>query len=300
MRITVEAIEKVAKETLRWPDKRQWESHDEDQRFRSFFGAPPFIVVDVWNRIEETIDAPGAHPRHLLWALVFLKVYQTEDVHCCIVGWPCKETYRKWSWYFIEKMSQLAPSVIDLERRFDGIDATCTTNAFMSIDCTDCPINEPWPFNKKWFSKKFNGPGLRYEVGVCIKTGAIVWINGPFIASKDEGKIFKETLSGLLCDDEAVEVDRGPKGDVKLKHPQAGFDSKEREEKSKVRGRHENVNGRLKMFHVLSDHFHHMQPNSEAMMMKHKWCFQAVAVITQLKFDGGEQLYDVDYNVNYF
>jgi len=27
---------------------------------------------------------------------------------------------------------------------------------------------------------KSHGPGLRYEVGICIQTGWIVWIHGPF------------------------------------------------------------------------------------------------------------------------
>lgn len=32
----------------------------------------------------------------------------------------------------------------------------------------------------KWFSHKFKGPGIRYEVGLCIKTGKIVWVNGAY------------------------------------------------------------------------------------------------------------------------
>ena len=37
---------------------------------------------------------------------------------------------------------------------------------------------EPTPFNPKWFSHKFHGSGLRYEIGLCIRTGDIVWANG--------------------------------------------------------------------------------------------------------------------------
>jgi len=40
-----------------------------------------------------------------------------------------------------------------------------------SVDGTDCQIQEPLLFNAKWYSHKFKGPGLRYEVGVCISTG---------------------------------------------------------------------------------------------------------------------------------
>jgi len=52
----------------------------------------------------------------------------------------------------------------------------------VTIDGTDFRIFEQMPFDSKWFSQKFKGPGLRYEVGVCIQTGWIVWINGPFPA----------------------------------------------------------------------------------------------------------------------
>ena len=46
------------------------------------------------------------------------------------------------------------------------------------MDATDCAIQEPSPFDRKWFSHKLNGPGLKYEIGLSIKNGEIVWING--------------------------------------------------------------------------------------------------------------------------
>lgn len=46
------------------------------------------------------------------------------------------------------------------------------------MDGTDCPIQEPSPFSRDWWSFKLNGPGLRYEIGLCIRTGKIVWVFG--------------------------------------------------------------------------------------------------------------------------
>ena len=169
----------------------------------------------------------------------------------------------------------------------------------MLVDGTHFPIFEPWPFHKKYYSKKLNGPGLSYEVGVCIKTGHIVWVNGPFVASTNDGTIFRNQLTHLMCDDEAVEVDSGYGGDIKMKRPMMAYTSKMRKEKSQVGGQHENVNGRLKQFNVLTTHFRHTSPRDK-MMEKHGKCFNAVAVITQLKFLGGESLYDVDYSASYF
>lgn len=50
----------------------------------------------------------------------------------------------------------------------------------ISVDGTDFKICEPMPFDTKWYSYKFNGAGLRYEVNICIDTGLIVWLHGPF------------------------------------------------------------------------------------------------------------------------
>ena len=152
------------------------------------------------------------------------------------------------------------------------------------------------------YSQKLNGPGLKYEVGVCIKTGKIIWLNGPFVGSKSDGRIFRDKLSTLLCIDEAVEVDHGYSGDDKMKIPSLGFNSKERKMKSNARAQHEAVNGRLKQFGVLTTHFRHMKPSKEEMMRKHGMCFNAVAVITQLKFIAGESIFEdgLVYDVNYF
>ena len=50
----------------------------------------------------------------------------------------------------------------------------------ISVDGTDFSICEPNPLDAKWFSHKVKGPGLRYEVALCISTGYIVWMHGRF------------------------------------------------------------------------------------------------------------------------
>ena len=60
------------------------------------------------------------------------------------------------------------------------MDADANQVALQTIDGTDFKVWEPHPFNPDYFSHKYNHAGVRYEIGICIKTGWIVWINGPF------------------------------------------------------------------------------------------------------------------------
>lgn len=195
MIVTPEIVAESVRETLSWPPHRKWERQAVDTKCRSFFGAPTHVISILWNLLESHIDDATAKVKHLLYyALVFIKVYSTEDVHCCIVGWPDPKTFRKWSWYFLEKIAALKDEVIILDNRFfNGWDDSQGTHCLISIDGMDCMVNEPWPFQKKWYSEKFNGPGVKYEVGISIAQGEIIWINGPFVASTNDATIHQGT-----------------------------------------------------------------------------------------------------------
>jgi hypothetical protein len=107
--------------------------------------------------------------------------------------------------------------------------------------------------------------------------------NGPFIGSENDSTIFINTLADLLADDEGVEVDAaGYKGHSKLKAPTVATSRNAwKKQKSQVCGRHENVNSQLKIFNVLNIPFRHNNPQDKMMTM-HGWCFNAIAVVTEL------------------
>lgn len=157
----------------------------------------------------------------------------------------------------------------------------------MTIDGTDCQIRKY--FNKGYYSFKFKGPGLRYEVGVCIQTGDICWVNGPYkCGSWPDISIFRDVLKGLLLPRELVEADAGYRGDAKCSIPTNARNTAEYSKKKDARSRHETINGYLKKWGVLHRVYCHDLNN-------HGRCFMAVAVLTQLTFERGARPYQVNY-----
>ena len=98
MKITngaIEAVEASARETVGFPDypQRDWNSKDKEERFVSLFGAQPKVIAGLWELIKNDVN-DGILLKHLLWALIFLKIYApNEDAHCAMVGWPTKQLF---------------------------------------------------------------------------------------------------------------------------------------------------------------------------------------------------------------
>ena len=155
-----------------------------------------------------------------------------------------------------------------------------------SVDGTDFAIPEPGPFDKKWFSHKFKGPGLRHEIGICISTGRIVWAHGPFpCGACADVLIFRKSkgMKLVLAKDEMVIGDKGHSDDNCITGDDQQLMPKRIFERAKAR--HETVNGRLKQFFVLGHKFRHG-------LSRHSACFFAVLNLTQLMIDDGAPLFE--------
>lgn len=161
----------------------------------------------------------------------------------------------------------------------------------MSVDCTDCPINEPIPFDRKWFSHKFkHAAGVRYEIAPNIRTGEIVWINGLFQCGpwKDETIFAVAGLASEVEEGEMVHADKTYRGKQGCSTPYNQSFKYERDQSRVVQGRHETVNKRFKDFGALSTQFRHP-------LWKHGDVFRAVAVIVQLSLKRDAPLFHVEY-----
>ena len=161
--------------------------------------------------------------------------------------------------------------------------------ASVTLDGTDmsCEIR----IDKRFFSHKFNRGGVKYEIGVCIKTGHIVWINGPFRCGMPDITVARQAVLYALKKGEKLEADLGYRGeDLKINTPnELGREDLEKM-KSNARHRHETVNRRMKIFGVLAQRFRH------DIVSTHSMSFRAVAVIVQLNIETHASLYEVDYD----
>lgn len=151
------------------------------------------------------------------------------------------------------------------------------------------PINEQYPFSKRWYSFKFHGPGLRYEVAVCIQTGHIVWVYGPIRCGEmNDLSIFRSNLKRLLAPGEMVEADAIYRSDSRVRGPNDCVSRADKSAKSRARARHETVNRRLKQFGCLKQRYRHG-------LQKHRQVFTAAAVCTQISFLNGEGPFQCEY-----
>lgn len=73
------------------------------RRFKATFGVSVTICASVWQMIKPNLT-PDYTEEHLLWALHFLKCYNTESVNRAFA--KCDEkTFRKRVWKLVEELS---------------------------------------------------------------------------------------------------------------------------------------------------------------------------------------------------
>lgn len=156
-------------------------------------------------------------------------------------------------------------------------------DCLISVDGTDFKVT----CNEAAFrSYKFRKNGLRYEVGICIMTGHIVWLMGPFPAGDwNDITIFRFALKHMLEEHERVEADDGYRGEnpgaAKIPGSQYhNHDKKQKKVRGKVRSRQEGVNRLFKLFKILDGRFDHD-------MGIHGIVVRAVVVLVQLSLENG-------------
>lgn len=248
--------------------------------FISFFGASPVILEECWSEIKENLSS--GRPKHLLWVCMFMKLCLPEDVLCVLCD-TTKPTFRKWVWLVIEELALLSDSLIDFGKRKRNLPSDAVSS--MSVDGTDFKVQEPFPLNRKWMSHKYKGSALKYEVGISIHSGDIVWVHGPHRGAKHDLTIFRESLKLKLEVGEMVEADKGYTGEADwIRAKEDCLNEIDRKEKDRIRARHETCNRRFKVWSILKQEYRHA-------LKKHGLVFRAIAGLTQMAIDNGDCLF---------
>ena len=85
----------------------------EDREFREVFGVGAITAMTAWNLLELNHHLPtGGLIMHMLWAMMFLKVYSKEVTMLKMAGVKCGKTFRKWIWPFINALGELESQVV--------------------------------------------------------------------------------------------------------------------------------------------------------------------------------------------
>jgi hypothetical protein len=80
--------------------------------FGAKFGACPNVCCDFWERLQSR-RPKCVMPKHLLWGILFLKVYGTEDILRNMVG-ATRKTFHKWSWKIVEIVRDMEAEVVSV------------------------------------------------------------------------------------------------------------------------------------------------------------------------------------------
>ena len=118
--------------------------------------------------------------------------------------------------------------------------------------------------------------GIRYEIGLSIISGDIVWVNGGVPCGDwPDLRLARDSYVYMVRPNEMTIADEGYTDRNYFIHDQ------------RIMARHETVNRRMKQFGVLGQKFRHNRS-------LHPQCFYAVANLTQFMIANGESLFEID------
>ena len=233
---------------------------------------------------------------NLLFALQFLKVYPTEGQRQN--KWhQCDRVLRDNCWDILLRLQALKATKIVWPTA-----AEIGDNIWIgTVDGTHVKTQEPnhpeLPKDPKAFSYKNKAAGFSYEIAVLLWESRIIWINGPFPASRHDATIFampgglREKLQGTGV---KLIADRGYGGHSDTISTMNAHDSPEVSNlKTRARLRQESVNSKIKTLRITdSARFRHRGTHTDG-QLKFKICFEAAVVVTQYKMEINEPLFDV-------
>lgn len=128
---------------------------------------------------------------------------------------------------------------------------------------------------------------MSYELAIDIFENKLVWIKGPFKAGTNDISIFRKLLIHMIPKGKKLIGDSGYRGEPEIIATASTYNSASLKNfKKRARARHEDFNGQIKKFAILSTTFRHN-------LKLHKTVFTAVSVLVQYDVENGNVLMDI-------
>ena len=288
-------------------------------RFGDSYGVDPIVYCQIWKDLQTTdipearIDTtkPSCTIITFLQAIRFLKKYDTEKDREGQTN-RCDKFCRDWGWYFLDRVAALrgmkvrsrlaicldcsslfadtAFCLLFVQIVFPNHFSTVFTVSLDGVHCHFHEVKHPiLSKNPQFYSHKFHGPGVGYQLALSLFTSDLVYLKGPDPAGQSDMQEYQAELKDLMPDGKKIVVDGGynDKADKKLSRSNANDDRQLRKFKARAKARQESFHSRVKRFEsVATTPFRHG-------MDRHKTCFEAICVICQYEMELVSPLFDI-------
>jgi len=286
-------------------EKQLIRSHEANwDKFKQHYGVTPRVAATVWNDLCTT-DIENAKLEdgekrakglsfflmalHFLWANPKNRHLLASRFQVCD-----KLASGKALWKWVFRVSALQAKVIVWPQ--ETFSDPNGPRFIITVDCRDhkCWEKKHHRYNlDPGYASKKHGKhaALKYELALSVYTDQIVWMNGPFKATRHDLTIFREDglkekvlalgqnpRKFVICD---LGYRSSEKDEMLLAVPSSRDRPKLKKFKSLARCRQEDMNGRMAKFKILSDEFTYS-------VEKFAGCYEAIAVLLQYSINVGD------------
>jgi hypothetical protein len=160
------------------------------------------------------------------------------------------------------------------------------TVLFGSLDGVHCHIEEPKKFpSTKWYSHKFHGPGLTYQIILSLHEDKVLSVVGPFPAGMHDITVFRADggVFDLIPPGKRLIGDNGYNGEpTKIVTPNEHDSLIASKYKGRARARQETFNARIKTFNILAQTFRHANSRDNVEnLSNHQRVFESICGLVQ-------------------
>ena len=284
--------------------RERWSDESLVQSFIDHFGSAPRVLKKIFIALQDTNNEAAKVPaeylnlKYFLMAMYFLTLYPKEKE--IKVKWCCRQTFENWVWCYISKVQALKEEKIVWPEHWSDPNNPFVPYFLFSVDGTHCAVFERQTTvmnrDEKYFSHKFSSAGVMHEVAIDVYHSRIVHIRGPFPAGRHDKAVFMEELMGIIPAASKGIADNGYRSkedmmEAYLAFPNSCAPRVLRKFLQRSRSRHESLYSRMKNFEVLNQRFRSKHADRD---IRHKACFEAVAVTLQFQMENGSPLMSVD------